>query len=176
MNVQGFDLNVSYVSDARTYIIDLNNIPNDHNHYDDHNIVSIERNDTVDNIHVDVEQFLQEVEGGRGGQLNDYNDEEYDENDEIVKVNQFDVSGTSDQEVNNKRKVLTEAQRNTVYLYLLQISINGKLKRYATTKVANKFNLNIRQVQRIWKKRKGRPPGEVPKKINDLVYNFVYQC
>lgn len=59
-----------------------------------------------------------------------------------------------------KRKVLTDAERWSVYRALLEKSVNGKLKKNTTNEVQNMFNIkNVRTVQRIWKIHKRTPPG-----------------
>jgi hypothetical protein len=45
---------------------------------------------------------------------------------------------------------LSDEQRQLVYEALLEISVNGKLKRNSTAIVASMFGVNRRVVQRIW--------------------------
>ncbi|GAA0163465.1 hypothetical protein LIER_19323 [Lithospermum erythrorhizon] len=66
-------------------------------------------------------------------------------------------------QLNRKNKWLANEQQDIIYHSLLRISNKGKLKRIATTEVANIYKLKICQVQRIWEKkeRKGTPLGEI---------------
>lgn len=53
-----------------------------------------------------------------------------------------------------KLKVLSNDQRHAIYLALLKRSVNGRLKRGTTKAVAVEFTVNIRSVERIWKRAK----------------------
>lgn len=56
---------------------------------------------------------------------------------------------------------MTDGERLKVYLALLERSNNGKLKKIHTTEVANLFSVPLQTVQRIWKRAKNTPIGEV---------------
>uniref|UniRef100_A0A0A9E0Q7 DUF7769 domain-containing protein n=1 Tax=Arundo donax TaxID=35708 RepID=A0A0A9E0Q7_ARUDO len=62
--------------------------------------------------------------------------------------------GTQEENANivRTRKNLTNHKRQLIYEALLQRSRNDTLNRNTTTIVAGLFNLNIKQVQAVWKK------------------------
>ncbi|KAK1360341.1 hypothetical protein POM88_044815 [Heracleum sosnowskyi] len=54
----------------------------------------------------------------------------------------------------NRVKVLTNTQRQTIYMSLLEKSLNGKLKKGTTKAVALLFSVSMTTVQRIWRRAK----------------------
>jgi len=62
----------------------------------------------------------------------------------------------------NKRKNLSDRERQEIYEALLSRSVNGKLKRRTTTIVANLFDVNRCYVQSIWRTAKECLAAGVP--------------
>jgi len=62
----------------------------------------------------------------------------------------------------NKRKNLSDRERQEIYEALLSRSVNGKLKRRTTTIVANLFDVNRCYVQSIWRTTKECLAAGVP--------------
>ena len=65
------------------------------------------------------------------------------------------------EEIGVKRNFLSNQQRHAVYDALLERSVDGKLKKDTTKIVAELFSLNIRTIQRIWKRGKNCVDGEI---------------
>ncbi|WOH11131.1 hypothetical protein DCAR_0830610 [Daucus carota subsp. sativus] len=81
--------------------------------------------------------------------------------------------GADDGQVNvKKRKVMTNSERQAVYAALLKASVNGKLKKYSTKKVATKFEVPLRTVQRIWKRAK----ENVGNDFADVSHRWIKNC
>lgn len=60
-----------------------------------------------------------------------------------------------------QRKFLCNEQRKLIYNALLERSVNGKLKKKTTREVSTLFDVNIRCVQRIWKRSQQNTDGVV---------------
>ena len=81
--------------------------------------------------------------------------------DEVdIVFNQEVVDGSSNEDghetanVRTRAKDLTPTQRQQIYEALLERSVNGKLRKNSTNKVAELFNVHRSAVWRIWKRAK----------------------
>ncbi|GAA0148874.1 hypothetical protein LIER_36814 [Lithospermum erythrorhizon] len=160
------DTSESYPGNSPNFLIDVEQLLEEEEEEEEE-----EEDEEVHVYENHPEQFLEEEQEG-GGQLDENDIEQFIEEEEERggggggHSNQFERAGYNHgMQTNNKRKRLTDEQQDIVYCSLLQISVHGKLKSFATTKVANTFNLKIRQVQRIWKKKIAISVGEVRKKV-----------
>jgi predicted transcriptional regulator len=68
----------------------------------------------------------------------------------------------------HRRKEMSEELRKQVYQALLARSKNEKLGKKDTTIVADQFGLNIRSVQRVWKRGKTQLVNNVPVVVSSL--------
>jgi len=68
----------------------------------------------------------------------------------------------------HRRKEMSEHLRKQVYQALLARSNNGKLGKNDTTIVAKQFGLNIRSVQRVWRRGKIQLANSVPVVVSSL--------
>src|SRR6185312_4729786 len=62
--------------------------------------------------------------------------------------------GHANANVYSRSKDLTPTQRQEIYEALLARSVNGKLRKNSTTKVAELFNVHRSAVWRVWKRAK----------------------
>ena len=68
----------------------------------------------------------------------------------------------------HRRKEMSEHLRKQVYQALLARSNNGKLGKNDTAAVAEQFRLNIRSVQRVWRRAKIQLANSVPVVVSSL--------
>ena len=68
----------------------------------------------------------------------------------------------------HRRKEMSEHLQKQVYQALLARSNNGKLGKNDTAAVAEQFRLNIRSVQRVWRRAKIQLANSVPVVVSSL--------
>jgi hypothetical protein len=74
----------------------------------------------------------------------------------------FEIEHEANVQVHHRRKEMSEDLRKQVYQALLARSNNGILHKKDTQIIADRFDLHLRTVQRIWRRGKTQLANSVP--------------
>ena len=134
-------------------------------------VIQIKRSYNAETVDIAFdEEELSDSDGEENQQTHDDEDnaQAHDAEEDDQAHDGVDDDQANHDQAPHRLKNLTERQRQDIFEDLLRSSNNGKLKRNTTTIIAEKYNVRVRTIQRVWKRAKNCWAQGIPVDVKGL--------